>query len=341
MKNNIDSRAQHLGTAENTLFATAAASMTPDKPFVRAVLSAASYAITLPNVSLMAGKLISVRLDTAAGAYNLTIQDNDESIGWDDIILHDAGDQVLLLSDGTKWHVLSLTGPSPDHTGIYVPFNMQPASVQSDGTVASGTANETNILTMGGVTLEQTVKGTQTIIVPVLLAGGLNVGQDQTDNDGIELTAGILSRSPCAFTVGERAFMARLTFSIGTVAGTDDCAFGFRKAEAYQANIDDYDEMAVLNVITGDIKIETILNNGATTTTDTTNNWADGETHTLEVRVAKTGAVTYLIDGAAPTTVAAFSFDVGEVIVPFFFMLHATAAQAGAVTLKELECRAL
>lgn len=341
MKNNIDGIMQQVTTVENTLFATAAASMTPDKPFCRATLSTASYAVTLPNVSLMAGKVAMVTVHSNPTAYLLTVQDSDESVAWDDIILHDTGDSVLLYSDGNKWHVLAVTAAEPDHPGLFVPFNMQPASVQSDGTVASGTANETNILTMGGVTLEQTVKGTQTIIVPVLTAAGLNVGQDQTDNDGIELTAGILSRGPCAFTVGERAFMTRMTFSIGTVAGTDDCAFGFRKAEAYQANIDDYDEMAALNVISGDIKIETILNNAATTTTDTTNNWADGETHTLEVHVAKTGAVTYLIDGAAPLATAAFSFDVGEVIVPFFFMLHANAAQAGVVALKEFEARPL
>ena len=50
-----------------------------------------------------------------------------------------------------------------------------------------------------------------------------------------------------------------MKFAIADVSDTDDCAFGFRKVEAYQANIDDYDEMAALNVISGDIKIETIL----------------------------------------------------------------------------------
>jgi hypothetical protein len=36
--------------------------------------------------------------------------------------------------------------------------------------------------------------------------------------------------------------------------------------------------------------------------------------------------VTYLIDGVAPTTTAAFSFDSGEVVVPFFFFLQATTS---------------
>jgi hypothetical protein len=64
---------------------------------------------------------------------------------------------------------------------------------------------------------------------------------------------------------------------LSDVDGTDDCAIGWRKAEAYQAAIDSYDEMAAINVIAGAIKIETILNNGTTATTDTTDTIADGE----------------------------------------------------------------
>ena len=125
------------------------------------------------------------------------------------------------------------------------------------------------------------------------------------------------------FTVGKQAFSAELTFSIEDVSGTDDCAFGFAKVEAHAAAIDNRDEMAVLNVISGDINIETILNNGATTTTDTTDNWADTATHSLKVAVDIAGAVTYKIDGNDPTTTAAFSFDIGEVVTPSFYMLQA------------------
>jgi len=140
------------------------------------------------------------------------------------------------------------------------------------------------------------------------------------------------------FTVGTHgAFYAELKFSIATVAGTDDCAFGFRKVEALQANVDDYDEMAALNVISGNITIETILNNAGTTSTDTTANWADGETHTLRIDVSSAGVVTYKIDGSAPATTAAFTFDSGEVVTPFFFQLQANGAQTGALVLQEVK----
>lgn len=214
-------------------------------------------------------------------------------------------------------------------------FKQAPVAVKKDGAgAATGTAGDENLLFTGENLFEYHILGTQTIVSPVIAATGLNVGMDQTDNDGVELTQGITARSPGVFTVGTSpAFYAKCKFTIPVVAGTDDCAFGFRKMEAYQANIDDYDEMACLNVISGDINIETILNNAATTTTDTTDNWADAETHTLEVYVSAAGVVTYMIDGAAPTTTAAFTFDDAEVVIPFFYMLHANAAQAGAVVL--------
>ena len=204
-----------------------------------------------------------------------------------------------------------------------------PAICVSDlgGGAASGTGGQVNFCSMGGHVFEIHVKGTQTILGPARTATGLDISQDQTDNDGVEWTTGILSRGENVFTAGTSgAFSFSLKLKITDVSGTDDCCVGFRKAEAYQANVDDYDEAAFLNVILGDIYIETILNNAATTSTDTTNNWTDGETKTLKVLVSAARAVTYTIDGAAPVTTAAFTFDSGEVLVPFFFFLQATTS---------------
>lgn len=221
-------------------------------------------------------------------------------------------------------------------------FNTQPICQVNNATTAlpSGTADTANTAMFGsGNTFEYVAKGTQTIIgLGSLAATGCSVAGDQTDNDGREIafSGGINSFAPRTYVVGT-AFWARLKFSIATVAGTDDCAFGFRKAEAYQTNLDDYDEMAVLNVISGDIKIETILNGGSTATTDTTQNWANAATHELKVMVAASGAVTYEIDGGAPTVTAAFSFDAGERVIPFMFFLQANASQTGALVLVEFE----
>lgn len=223
---------------------------------------------------------------------------------------------------------------------VFDKFDCRPLFVDEDGDGApTGATGDVNIMVTPQAHYEYVMLGAgQTIVKPVWAsASGVDVGLDQTDDEGIEITNGIGAGSRCYFTVGTDECFFRVKFSIADVSGTDDCAVGFRKAEAYQTAIDAYDEMAALNVISGDIKIETILNNAATTTTDTTDNWADAATHTLEVRIQANGTATFLIDGAAPTTTATFTFDSGELIVPFFYHLNALDL-SGAVNLKEWEC---
>lgn len=213
-----------------------------------------------------------------------------------------------------------------DQRSVYTEFRDKPTAHTNAATagVPTGSTGDVNRLDVGGVQFECHIKGTQTLIIPVQTAVGLNVALDQTDNDGVELTHGILSRGRASVTVGtDRACRIRVKFKLGDVSGTDDCAVGFRKCEAYQANLDDYDELACLNVISGDIYTETILNNGATSSIDTTSNWADGETHTLEVRVSAAGVVTFYVDDVQVATGVNFTFDAGENICPFLFFLNA------------------
>lgn len=205
-------------------------------------------------------------------------------------------------------------------------FRAIPTIVKNDGySTPTGATGDINVIITDQNKFEYHMKGAgQTVLAPTFSATGLDCALDNTNDEGVELTQGITSRSKSAFTVGtDPGFYFTATLKITDVSGTDDCAIGFRKAESYQANIDDYDEMAVLNVISGAIKIETILNNAATTTTDTTQTVADAGTVTLTVKVNTDRTVTYEIDGAAPTVTAAFTFDSGEVVVPFFYFLHA------------------
>lgn len=226
-----------------------------------------------------------------------------------------------------------------DEKYIYETFNQVPSFSGKAGTAATGTAGDENIIMLPTTAMEYHILGTQTILAPTVSALGLDLGSmDQTADDGLELNHGVLSSQIPSFTVGaDAAFFLRARFSIADVSGTDDCAVGFRKVEANQANIDDYDEMAVLNVISGNITIETILAGAATTATDTTDNWADTETHELRINVSAAGVVTYLIDGVAPTATAAFTFADAENVMPFFFFLQNTDI-AGAVPLMVWEC---
>lgn len=180
--------------------------------------------------------------------------------------------------------------------------------------------------------------GTQTLLGPLLdtSGNGLDISQDQTDDDGVQYTFGANnSFGPYTWTVGTHNGFIRMKMKIADVSGTDDCCVGLRKMEAIQANVDDYDEAAFLNVILGDIKTETILNNAATVTTDTTQDWADAATKTLEVQLIGR-QVRFLVDDVAVSNVPAFSFDSGEVVVPFFFFLQATTSP-GKVYWQEVE----
>lgn len=220
----------------------------------------------------------------------------------------------------------------------YEKFQVDPVCSKKAGGACAGATGEEDVLCLGHNVFEQHILGAgQTILAPSLVATGLLVSLDQTDNEGAEYTQGILARSKQAMVIGTDEFYFKCKLSIADVSGADEVAVGFRKAEAYQANIDDYADMAVLNVIGGAIKIETMVGAAGTVTTDTTDAWADAAIKTLEVYVRRDGVVTYKIDGAAPTVVAAYTFTDALTVVPFFHLLHATTTP-GDVILQEWEC---
>lgn len=156
-------------------------------------------------------------------------------------------------------------------------------------------------------------------------ATSLDIGGDQVDNDGFELAGGYLGATGRPFIIGDDpAFYFCATLGVADVSGTDDLHVGFRRAEPMVAIFDNYNDLASIGSISGDIYLETILNNAGTTSTDTTDNWADAGVHKLCTYVSNAGAVTYKIDNAAPTTTAAFSFDDGDPVIPFIHYIHAT-----------------
>ena len=183
--------------------------------------------------------------------------------------------------------------------------------------------------------------GTATYSFPKVTTSGLSLPLDANVTDGVtaaELTTGITSRSPGACTVGAGVSMfVECELSIADISDLEQLIVGFRKAEAYQADPDNYDELAAIHigetgatVADGQINILTILNNGATVYTDTTlADWADGGQHTLRVTVSGSGKVTFLVDGAVPTVTKVFSFDDGEVVVPFIYYQNTSGSTTG------------
>lgn len=219
-----------------------------------------------------------------------------------------------------------------DNQYAFENFAQNPATSLKGGGATSGTTGAVNNLTTSNTNLEYAILGAgQTITAPVIAdvsAGlsSLNCELDPVNNEGLEICSGILANNINAFMVGSsEAFFFRMRLKLGVVGNTDDCAIGFRKAEAYQANLDDYADMAVVNVISGDIKTETIVGGAATVTTDTTDNWSDSDVKDVQVQVAKNGTVSYSINGQEPTVTTEYSFTEGLTVVPFFYFLHANA----------------
>lgn len=223
-------------------------------------------------------------------------------------------------------------------------FQNQGTYFKADGYAApTGVAGDLNYgsipCDIGGVLpLEWHVKGTQTLLAPTHSVTGLDISQDQTNNDGVEhYLGGNTTRGKHAFTIGGPAFFARMKFTLADVSGTDDCAFGFVKVQTATANLDDHTDGAFINAISGNIKLETMLNNAATVTVDTTLDWADTETHTFEVQVYQDRTTRFQVDNATPTVTKTFLWDVDDVVVPDFFMLM-DATSPGICEWVEFEC---
>lgn len=171
-------------------------------------------------------------------------------------------------------------------------------------------------------------------------ANGVDLGVDAADNDGISMDLGYgaagaeVAHTRGAFIIGtDAAFFLRVKLDIADVSDSDQIAVGFVKGGwPVDGLLDTYTDYAALNVDNGDIKIENRTNSGTASVTDTTQDVADAGTITLEVRVSSTGAVKFLVDGAAPTVdVTGFSFDDGDTVNAILTTLNDIAGDPGVV----------
>jgi hypothetical protein len=220
-------------------------------------------------------------------------------------------------------------------------FQVNPITAKVGGGAATGTAGDLNALYTAFGQYEWNVIGTQTILAPKLDSFGLNLVQDVTAGDGIELCMGQTNLSPAAFTIGEAAFFMQCQFKAATVAGCNPLIIGFRKAQAFNATLSNYTDFATIGIVgtAGHIQIQTQVNSGGVTTTDTTQIAVDATVFQVKIKVSSTGLVTYEYNYGTPTVipVAEFQFDTGDVVIPFirFTQAVATTTQASCNYLEE------
>lgn len=202
----------------------------------------------------------------------------------------------------------------------------------TDGTVYTGDAGEKIGINTGRAQMEARVLAVATgaaVIAPFQSADGLEVKNmaGGTGPSHWELTWGITALSKFVHTVGTsldstQVWSFSCTFKVDDISDVTDLLVGFRKAEAYRIDYNDYDEAAAFHIDTdGDINIIRILNNAATATGDTTANWADGNSKTFKITVDYRGRCRFFVDGTEYPGTRPHTFDSGEVIIPFFHVL--------------------
>lgn len=310
------------------------------------ILTAAAAVALVAVVAVAQPTIAEMKLRFYDTYMNINYDSNPNTTGMTKVMEIDGADAVvavtgaLEVSGAVKSSYLETFGEGAADAGITV--------FQSDGTVYDGTAGVINYIYTGNGNMFLWFPIVGQTLLPVMSATGLNIGADQTDNDGAEIFAGLMGASGRPIIVGtDPAVKFCASVTIADVSGTDDFHVGWRRpqnAAASQtialATFDDYVDLASIGIVTAAspaaIQLETINDNAATTTTDTTDTVADGVNKKYCVFVSAAGAVTYTNDGAAPTTTAAYTFDDGDMIIPFIHYLHATTSP-GAITITEWE----
>lgn len=202
-------------------------------------------------------------------------------------------------------------------------------------------------------------------IVPDMDAGSLDIGADQTDNDGAMLVWGLGGASGRPFVIGrDPAFYMCTRASFADATGIDqnimagffavdtgiENTSGSGGADAFNADfeaLDAYAGIGVLGTAAAGVTLEDITIKTETdaardgtgdgvTSTDTTDNATEGTYYTYCTYVSATGVVTYTVDNAAPTTTAAFTFVDGISVAPFITYLH-TNDVAGEIDLTSIK----
>lgn len=235
---------------------------------------------------------------------------------------------------------------------FYDPFDVAPKFGDSLGNAAAAgaTGNINQMITRANI-YEWFVMGAgQTILVPVydrVNGLGIDFAQDLTSTEGHQLrfgpnivTAG-QERARGAYKIGtDKAFYGKVKIRAADASGLNPLVFGLFKAQAYQTALTSYTDFAVFNIVVNgtlaDIQLKTSVAS-VVTTVDTTQDWLDTESHTLELRVTQGGVVTFVLDGKYPlVTRSGFAFASGVVVHFGSLFLHGAAAP-GALQYQEAE----
>ena len=180
----------------------------------------------------------------------------------------------------------------------------------------------------------QSVNGTVVNTFPRNVATGMELQVTDGATNGIlgwEIVPGAIhANSYLANTIGsfaagtDKDWYIECAMTPTDISDVNEFAVGFRNDGAFQADMDDYTDCASLRIdSSGDVQISTILNNAATSDTDTTINAADATQITLRIEVKQGGSCKFLVNGTQ-SAVASFTFDDADDIIPFIYLITDT-----------------
>ena len=248
-----------------------------------------------------------------------------------------------------EWDYISCCPPIVSNTGV-----------SADGVMAEGDkyamlfpgtngqlypAACCNIGVAAATTNWPTVVGTVPSVDTSGTAAGLSFHMDNgnADNTGIEMVLGgsQFGSNSNKFIAGTHSGSIDVTFGNEDWSDYDVCAIGLRKVQEFAPGFGDivaassgdplYTDYVLFGCISpDDVQISTDLNDsGDETVTDSTQATAADGNHRFRIALASSGAVTYSHIGAAvmrkgvlaaPSTTAAFTFDSGDILVPYLFI---------------------
>ena len=266
-----------------------------------------------------------------------------------------------------KWNYVKCAAPIAANVGLGDGAGAVAAG-QSWGILFPGDRGElypTYMVMVGAFTttgMMPQVEGSIPIVDAAGTAVGFNIQLDAetTTNHGFELSIGgssTVKNNANAYTVGTHNGQIDATFWTTDLTDYDCVSIGFRKVQAHQAGHGAilaaasgaplYTEFAAFGVQSADdIQIATVVNDGGSGSyKDTTQAPTDSQNHRFKVILAKDGSVTYKHIGnaiagegalAAPTATASFTFDSGDIVVPYMSVLKNAAADV-ELLLKDIE----
>ena len=266
-----------------------------------------------------------------------------------------------------KWNYVKCAAPIAANVGLGDGAGVVAAG-QSWGILFPGDRGElypTYMVMVGAFTttgMMPQVEGSIPIVDAAGTAVGFNIQLDAetTTNHGFELSIGgssTVKNNANAYTVGTHNGHIDATFWTTDWTDYDCVSIGFRKVQAHQAGHGAilaaasgdplYTDFAAFGVQSADdIQIATDLNDGGSGSyKDTTQAPTDSQNHRFKVILAKDGSVTYKHIGnaiagegalAAPTATASFTFDSGDIVVPYMSVLKNAAADV-ELLLKDIE----